>query len=234
MLKSGIRPQSNNYNLLLRCARDCGIGDPGLASGVLLSPVLKNVRRTSTNIAVMDVDHLEKQLFLLPAAAETCPEQESNQLIPVRQTEDICPSVDTGFSSAPNVLDIFEGRTGEVVSLGTVDTPSDRLALIGGPAGFLEKMKIDGLQPDLKTLTQLVDIVDPGDASLQMLLRTAKQHRVRLDVAFFNSAIRKAAKAGNMEAAKVQQPPPPPPPHPVSPLPHTHTQLNKCTSQTAH
>ncbi|KAG7485685.1 hypothetical protein JOB18_015880 [Solea senegalensis] len=215
MLKSGIRPDSQNYNLLLRAARDCGIGDVTLASDILLSPEWgsqKGKKHVSVSKSksrredVIDVDLLEKQLFLLPASCrdgvESVSRQKSTQLIPVRQKENISLPADSMNSSAPNLLDSFEGTKGAVVSLGTVGGASDRLALIGGPAGFLEKMAANGLSPDLRTLTMLADIINPSYESLQMLLKVAKQHQVKLDVAFFNSVIRRASKAGDLQAAK--------------------------------
>uniref|UniRef100_A0A8D2ZD88 Pentatricopeptide repeat domain 1 n=1 Tax=Scophthalmus maximus TaxID=52904 RepID=A0A8D2ZD88_SCOMX len=215
MLKSGIRPDSKNYNLLLRTARDCGIGDPALASSVLLSPEwgsrkvtgrVSNVKSESGSKAVTDIELLEKQLFIEPDShrdrEESNSRQESTQLIPVTQMENASLPVDFVNSPAPNLLDVFEGRKGDVVSLGTVDKASDRLALIGGAEGFLEKLAAKGLSPDLKTLTLLADMMESSYESLQMLLRAAKQHQVKLDVGFFNSAIRRSARAGDLEAAK--------------------------------
>ncbi|XP_040003168.1 pentatricopeptide repeat-containing protein 1, mitochondrial [Xiphias gladius] len=215
MLKSGILPDSKNYNLLLRTARDCGIGDPALATGILLRPEcggqketehVSSVKSESRCKDVIDIDLLERQLFIQPDAhrdgEEPFNRQESTHLIPVRQKENTALPVDLVSSTAPNLLDLFEGRKGAVVSLGTVDGSSDRLALIGGAKGFLEKMAANGLSPDLRTLTLLSDTMEPGYQSLQMLLRVAKQHRVKLDVAFFNSVIRRAARAGDLEGAK--------------------------------
>ncbi|XP_044046594.1 pentatricopeptide repeat-containing protein 1, mitochondrial [Siniperca chuatsi] len=218
MLRSGIVPDSRNYNLLLRTARDCGIGDPALASGVLLRPDrnerehASHVKSESGHKDVIDIDLLERQLFIPPdphsdrqqhsrhSEEESYSRQDSTHLIPVRQTVSL--PVDLGDSTAPNLLDLFEGKRGGVVSLGTVDGASDKLALIGGPKGFLEKMTANGLSPDLRTLTLLADTMEPGYQSLQMLLKVAKQHKVKLDVAFFNSVIRRAARAGDPEGAK--------------------------------
>ncbi|KAK7878308.1 hypothetical protein WMY93_031127 [Mugilogobius chulae] len=58
------------------------------------------------------------------------------------------------------------------------------------------------LKPDLKVLTLLADTMEPSQHAFSLLLRTAKQHQVKLDVAFFNSVIRRAAKAGDMEMAQ--------------------------------
>lgn len=212
MRRSGILPDSQNYNLLLRTARDCALGNPALATAVLLRT---DCEKESENVSesrrksVIDIDLLERELFFQPDPKQDSSEefnsrQDSTHLIPVRQTENVSLPVELAAdSSAPNLLELFEGKRGAVVSLGTVDGASDRLALIGGANGFLEKVEANGLSPDIRTLTLLADTMEPGYQSLQVLLKVAKQHRVKLDVAFFNSVIRRAARAGDLEGAKV-------------------------------
>ncbi|XP_015244989.1 PREDICTED: pentatricopeptide repeat-containing protein 1, mitochondrial-like [Cyprinodon variegatus] len=212
MLRSGILPDSKNYTLLLRTARDCGIGDSALASSVLLQSNWKPKEDVSEPRGknVIDIDLLEKQLFLQhdtqssSQSESKCNKEEgSNHLIPVRPAENISlPSNMVPDSTAPNLLDLFEGKGGAVLALSSVDTASDRLALIGGAKGFLEQMEAKGLSPDLKTLTLLADMMEPGRQSMQMLLKAAKQHQVKLDGAFFNTAIRRSIKAGALEDAK--------------------------------
>ncbi|XP_072240848.1 pentatricopeptide repeat-containing protein 1, mitochondrial [Leuresthes tenuis] len=214
MLRSGILPDAKNHNLLLRTARDCGIGDPAVAANILLKTDSKRRRDRgdASEVSckgVIDIDLLEKQLFVQPDPQSVDrqdsrhSEELSSHLIPVRQTENFSLPVElVADSSAPNLLDLFEGKRGAVVSLSTVDGASDRLSLIGGAKGFLEKMAANGLSPDLRTLTLLADTMEPGYQSLQLLLKVAKQHRVKLDVAFFNSVIHRAARARNLEDAK--------------------------------
>uniref|UniRef100_A0A672IFK1 Pentatricopeptide repeat domain 1 n=1 Tax=Salarias fasciatus TaxID=181472 RepID=A0A672IFK1_SALFA len=208
MLHSGIIPDSQNYDLLLRTARDCGIGDPALASSILLTTDRQSRRRrreVSASKAPLDIDLLEKQLFFQPGPHSESQQdtgQHSTDLMPVSKTGSTPPSVYVPGATAPSLLDVFEGKSGAVVSLGTVADASNRLALIGGAEGLLEKMTTDGVSPGLRTLTLLADMAEPGRQSLQGLLKVAKQHRVKLDVGFFNSAIRRAAKASDHEAAK--------------------------------
>ncbi|TNN75940.1 Pentatricopeptide repeat-containing protein 1, mitochondrial [Liparis tanakae] len=211
MLRSGIVPDSQNYTLLLRTARDCGIGDPAVASGVLLRPDRPLQRERN---AVLDLDLLEKQLFIQPepradgqqrgtGGEEASDGKDSAHLVPVRQIDAVLLPVDAaGDSAAPNLLDLFEGKRVDVVSLGAAAGASDRLALIGGAEGFLEKLAAGQMCPDLRTVTLLADTMEPGRQSLQTLLKVAKQHKVKLDAAFFNTVIRRAARAGDLEEAK--------------------------------
>ncbi|XP_051242563.1 pentatricopeptide repeat-containing protein 1, mitochondrial [Dicentrarchus labrax] len=218
MLRSGIMPDSKNYNLLLRTARDCGIGDPALATDVLLKLDQKYEREHASRVksgrkSVIDIDHLERQLFIQhdplsdrqqdgrDSEDKSSRGRDSTALIPVRQTVSLPVDV-ADDSKAPNLLDLFEGNRGGVVSFGTVDGASDRLALLGGAKGFLEKMEASKLSPDLRTLTLLANMMDPGQESLQLLLKVAKQHKVKLDVVFFNSGIQRAAKANDLDGAK--------------------------------
>ncbi|XP_033986049.1 LOW QUALITY PROTEIN: pentatricopeptide repeat-containing protein 1, mitochondrial [Trematomus bernacchii] len=220
MLRSGLLPDTYNYNLLLRTARDCGIGDPAQTSAVLLKPDQgyegkRLSKLQSSEKVLLNIDLLEKQLCFQPDARsdsqqdgrgseeESNIKQDSSHLVPVRQIETSPLPVDlVADSTAPNLLDLFEGKRVAVVSLGTVAGAADRLALIGGAKGFLEKMKAKSLSPNLKTLALLADTMEPGYESLQMLLRVAKEHKVKLDVAFFNSVIRRSARTGDLEEAK--------------------------------
>ena len=136
----------------------------------------------------------------------------SLQLVPVRETSSDHllangPLEAGGSALLPNLLDIFQGKErGGLVSLGAVATPSDRLALIGGAKGVLEKMADDGLCPDVRTLTLLADATEPSVQSLQSLLQAAKLHKVKLDAGFFNSVIRRAARAGDKDSVEVNLP----------------------------
>lgn len=216
MLRSGILPDTKNYNLLLRTARDCEIGDPALATAVLLrldseSPKerehVSNVESESGLKDIIDIDLLERQLFIQPdpqrGNEESFSRQELSCLVPVRLENCVAAEL-ADNSSAPNLLDLFEVKKSAVVSLAAVHGPSERLMLIGGAEGFLEKMVANGLSPDLRTLTLLADTMEPGHESQSLLLKAAKQHKVKLDVAFFNTVIRRAARAGDLDGAKVQ------------------------------
>ncbi|KAM6939469.1 pentatricopeptide repeat-containing protein 1, mitochondrial [Xenentodon cancila] len=215
MLLSGILPDSKNYNLLLRAARDCGIGDPALAATILLKTDCRseeergNVSEASCKSRI-DIDFLERQLFIQPGVDSNIQEDSRRHddkhpasLMAVRETENTPLPVDlASCSAAPNLLDLFEGKRGAVISFGTVDGASDKLALIGGAKGVLEKMAAHGLSPDLRTLTLLADTMEPSFESLQVLLKVSKRHQVKLDVAFFNSVIRRTARAGSLKDAE--------------------------------
>lgn len=213
MLRSGILPDAKNYNLLLRTARECGIGDPALATGLLLGPDRKDGKEPVSGSGrkhVIDIDLLERQLCVQPDPlsdinneGRSCSSQDSTHLIPVRPTVSL-PVDLSGDCTAPNLLELFEGKKSGVISLGAVEHAADRLALIGGAEGFLEKMEAQGLSPDLRTLTLLADTMESGYQSLQMLLKVAKTHKVKLDVAFFNSVIRRAARSGDTKGTTVR------------------------------
>ncbi|XP_030635930.1 pentatricopeptide repeat-containing protein 1, mitochondrial [Chanos chanos] len=264
MLSMGIKPDTPNYNILLRAARECGIGDPAVASALLLrkpesTPKLSAGRKGRKSKATgerscpkpIDLDAFENQLFVNASASDLYLDSDSQksgqtgdhmlhiakmeeqtkppvetrtedqlridpsqsgenlQLIPLHTKEEprvpigsLSCSLTTLNSRLPNLLDPLSCNT-DVIALGTVSSPSDRLALIGNLDGFLSKMSDDKLEPDIKTFTLLADVVEPGSQSVQRLISVARQKKLKLDVTFFNTVIRKAAKAGDLVVAKV-------------------------------
>ncbi|XP_066517752.1 pentatricopeptide repeat-containing protein 1, mitochondrial isoform X2 [Hoplias malabaricus] len=252
MLSASIKPDLQNYNVLLRAARDCGIGDPALASALLLKgreesgPKVRaqrrgrrpKVREGTQQSKSLDVDVFESRLLATPGDCSTVDSHLDAQLLPQRSSLDLSeeeeseirnesvpqtddessevtqlmplppvadlltsPPTSSQKSHFPNLLDTSTCCAG-VVALGTVSTASDRLALMGGLKGFLRKMANDELKPDIKTLTLLADIMEPGSQSVQSLISVATERGVKLDVAFFNTLIRRSAKAGDLKGAK--------------------------------
>ncbi|NXE95027.1 PTCD1 protein, partial [Menura novaehollandiae] len=246
MIKLGIKADSHTYNLMLRAARDCGIGDPAVASELLLrppenSPQLQlpprkqkekgeNQRKKASESAAvqLDVEAMEKQLFqessvqpgevihqnkdvtwaeAEPAAPNSSSIAHSRAGALMRRAqsemeqEQAHPSQKLPFCNLPNLLDSGMPDAA-VVSLGTVATPSHRLALMGDVEGFLNKMKEDNAEPNIKTFTLLAELVEPQSPSESSLLALLDEHKVKVDVTFFNTLIRKRSKQGDLEGAK--------------------------------
>lgn len=225
----GLQPSRHIYNLLLGAARDCGLGDPEVASALLLRPreqmVLlqpsaggRQARKTALAGTIdgmsarLHVETLEKQLFLEPSQVLERPQQPQEDRVSSKVQPDVETKVDPNnmaFTSVPprgleaNLLTLGAVPPA-VVSFGTVTTPADRLALMGGLEGFLGKMAEHGLQPDIKTLTLLAEVVEPGSAAESSLLTVLDLHHVEADVTFFNTLMRKKSKQGDLEGAKVR------------------------------
>lgn len=233
MLSLGLQPSRHGYNLLLGAARDCGLGDPEVASALLLRPreevvslqppACEQRARRKAQAGMVDnmsarlhVETLERQLFLEPSQALERPPEPQEARVPSKAQPEVETKVDYEHTVAlasvaselpPGGLEANLLTLGAVppavVSFGTVTTPADRLALMGGLEGFLGKMAEHGLRPDIKTLTLLAEVVDPGSPAESSLLTILDMHQVEADVTFFNTLMRKKSKLGDLEGAKV-------------------------------
>ncbi|KAM9125220.1 pentatricopeptide repeat-containing protein 1, mitochondrial [Pangshura tecta] len=253
MTKLGIKPDGYTYNLMLHAARDCGIGDPVVASILLLRSTdedpkqvklisgrrgqkMKGQKRKGADSGIstqFDVETMEKQIFQENSrkAEEHLINHEDKDVSEVqaepgtglagltktvecskigdfRRNQAISdpPQTNRGqfFETAcnlPNLLDLKISNK-NLVSLGTVATPSDRLALMGNMEGFLNKMKEDNVAPNIKTFTLLAELIEPLSQSESSLLTVLDEHKVKVDVTFFNTLLRKKSKLGDLEGAK--------------------------------
>lgn len=236
MLSLGLQPNRHGYNLLLGAARDCGLGDPEVASALLLRPreemVLLQPRaggrqaRRKAQAGTVDsmsarlhVETLERQLFLEPSQTLERPSEPQEARVLSKAQPEMETKVDpddtvalASVASEPpprelaaNLLTLGPVPPA-VVSFGTVTTSADRLALMGGLEGFLGKMAEHGLRPDIKTLTLLAEVVDPGSSAESSLLTILDTYQVEVDVTFFNTLMRKKSKLGDLEGAKALLP----------------------------
>lgn len=234
MLSLGLQPSQHGYNLLLGAARDCGLGDPEVASALLLRPREETVllqplaggfrarrraqARGGDGMSVrLDVEALERQLFLEPSQVLEGPLEPQEARGPSKAQPEVETKTEpdhmvalTSLAPEPsprgpetNLLTLG-AVSPAVVSFGTVTTPADRLALMGGLEGFLGKMAEHGLRPNIKTLTLLAEVVEPGSPAESSLLTILDTHQVEADVTFFNTLMRKKSKLGDLDGAKVR------------------------------
>lgn len=233
MLSLGIKPSIHGYNLLLGAARDCGLGDPEVASRLLLKPQEETIllqppagrhqtgrkvqAKAGLSVSLGCVEALERQLFLEPSQKLERPPAFPEAGVTSRTQSEVETKAEPGHIAvltplAPRLphLDLEVNLLSlgtlppTVVSFGTVATPADRLALMGGLEGFLGKMAEHGLQPDIRTLTLLAELVEPGSPTESSLLSILDRHEVEADLTFFNTLIRKKSKLGDLEGAKVR------------------------------
>jgi pentatricopeptide repeat domain-containing protein 1 len=153
MLQRRLTPDIYSFNLMLRCCRDTHFGDADSMDEVLQTILLNSGE--------------QNQLQL-----ETS--QESLLLKKAKQKD---PSSDP----TPNLLSI-QPHLGNLISLSEVKKPEDKLILLGGFSGFLETMKTFGARPDLKTYTELIEVIPPSTASEKRLLKELKKDEIKCDV----------------------------------------------------
>ncbi|KAM4026154.1 pentatricopeptide repeat-containing protein 1, mitochondrial-like isoform 1-T2 [Anomaloglossus baeobatrachus] len=219
MLHMGIKPDVNSYNLLIRATRDCGIGDAAEALHLLMeSKDLATLRlsagkeeqdkKSPRKVKNRKASHEEMGQPILVDDSSTISGHSGTavELADSRRPAKVgkehhfasVPSLDA--SNVPNLMDLSV-NTGKIISLANVNTPSDRLALIGDLGGILQKMKEDDIRPTVKTFTLLAEVMKPEVGSESALLAIMDDYGVQPDLTFFNTLVLKRSKTLNLESA---------------------------------
>lgn len=175
MYQRRLYPDIFSFNLLLRCCRDCQLGDIETTEQVIQSILLRN------------------------------PDTKSDQMLLEHNQEDKSSSIqirnNNNNDSIPNLI-AWKPHLGNMVSLSEVKNPEDRLLLIGGYSGFLEVMKEFGAKPTLHTFTELLEVIPPTTAAERRLLKEVKKNEVKCDVDFFNVLMKKRCMRYDYENAR--------------------------------
>ncbi|KAG9463855.1 hypothetical protein GDO78_020944, partial [Eleutherodactylus coqui] len=189
MLRMGVTPDINTYNLLLRATRDCGIGD---AAAAVLHALLQSAELEPLSLAaggghggtgMPQLSDSGSNASLLDITADPPPSPPS-----------------PGIPKMPNFLDLSIS-TDSMLSLADARTPSDRLAMIGDLEGVLQKMSEDHVCPTIQTFTLLAEVVTPDKLSAAALLAIMDTHGIRPDLIFFNTLVLQRSKTLNLKSA---------------------------------
>ncbi|XP_053674536.1 pentatricopeptide repeat-containing protein 1, mitochondrial [Anopheles nili] len=193
MHRMKVRPDRYSFNLLLRCVRDCQLGD------------LETMEQVIEQILSNSIEgHGQQQLItgkeedISPAIQDDHGEEHlSKQIAPVanelqeRLTHEGVPDL---LSAKPHL--------GSLVKLGEVRKPEDRLLLLGGSSNVFAEMAKCGVEPDIRTVTEMLDVIPPTYTAEKHLLTTIKQLKLRCDIDFFNILIKKRSMRFDYEGAK--------------------------------
>lgn len=101
----------------------------------------------------------------------------------------------------PNLLSETP-QLGSLISIAEVTKPAERLLLLGGVTGFLNEMDRHDAKPDIKTFTQLLEIIPSTIESEKKLLKIIRERGTHCDIDFFNILIKKRALRNDFEGAR--------------------------------
>ncbi|XP_030840747.1 pentatricopeptide repeat-containing protein 1, mitochondrial [Strongylocentrotus purpuratus] len=104
------------------------------------------------------------------------------------------------LADIPNLLDISSDFS-NVQSLAKISYPDQRLALLGGAQGFLENMEAKNVKPDVKSLSLLAEILPGKKQEENRLLDHVKEHKLKVDIDFYNVFIRRRTRRGDLKSA---------------------------------
>ncbi len=189
MYQRRLLPDLYSFNLILRCVRDCSIGDIETMQQVISNILLGSKIDSGKQLKIGD----NKQLLI-----------ESNRDSNSSETTDTTAEVEGMVESvdqAPNLISRFP-HLGSLVVLNQIKKAEDRLLLLGGAKGILNEMEKIKVRPDIKTFTALLDVIPPTNAAEQQLIETIRKLNIKCDIDFFNILIKKRSMRLDYDGAK--------------------------------
>ena len=164
ILQSQQQLNTSTFNLFLRCIRDCHI-----ANDSLLKKLCQNSVRKISN----------KGLLTEPNQSKTANENE--QRISTSNNQ-----------SLPNLLNGENLNQVIGVDFSSLTAAKNRFMLFGGPDNFLKLMKSKNVNPDLKTLSLIVRLIDPKEC-FQTTMRLVDECNLKINVDLYNVMMKQVA-----------------------------------------
>lgn len=182
-------PDVYSFNLMLRCVRDCDMGDFA-TSQQFLEQLLPRGNEPATGPTSAGNP---KQLALsdAPNAVHTVMGNETTAVQNVTEFND----------AAPNLL-AKRPHLGNLISVGDICKAEDRLLLLGGMHGFVREMESVKAEPTIKTITALLEVIPSTLAAEKNLIVLIRRLNIKCDIDFFNILIKKRSLRFDYDDAK--------------------------------
>lgn len=197
LLMKKCNPNKYTFNLMLRAARECGIGPDFVANDILLDAMTsRQVRKFK--------DKLLSETKLLESPKETKEEEtardESKPKVTIVEPTDLAlrtPQLPNLLTKTPN-MDFVTG-----LSFDHLQTSHGRLQIMGDINGILDVMLNEfKTELDMKTFSLLSQCVEETEESENKLIELMNTHSVTPDIDFFNQLIKKRVTRRKYDQAR--------------------------------
>lgn len=190
-------PDLHSFNLLLRCTRDCGMGELDVIRKVIAQILLRSQGHVKIKTAI------NNRLLI-----ESKPQQSinTNKNMELEKVDDQLLDDENKSTDSCNQMPNFINKLphlGSIVELNDVKTREDRLFLLGGMDSVISEMEALHVRPDVKTFTQLLDLIPSTRDAETQLIEKMRYVRVRADTDFFNILMKRRIYRQDHEGAKV-------------------------------
>ena len=203
---------NHHYNLLLRCIRDCGMGNEAIfvdLLGTVSSSISKDnlklfgsqeptqMPKTSTRNGNGEPQEV---LYEVQDPGDQIMQIEEHQASNNQLSH---PERDL-VKNFPNILNPkFNMTFYKNWKLSLPKDPVDRLFLLGGAENILKHMKKDNCLPTIKTFSLLLELVPSSLEAEDDLIVLMENNSVKPDLTFFNLLIRKRCMRKHYRNARV-------------------------------
>ncbi|XP_043285642.1 pentatricopeptide repeat-containing protein 1, mitochondrial [Venturia canescens] len=211
--RHGIKPSITTYNLFLRAIRDTKLGELRINDFLIEAPphtqiYLNNEKKPDLLAQPPVVNSLLFTEIALKEDAETIqPKKAILEIETSKKKKDVSKSeTDTNL---PSEIDSICNEKSLIDQQSIIkNTPleairmKNRLILFGGVAGILQHMEKDGVIPDTKSMTLLMELTPASNECERSILQVAKAKKIPLDIDFFNMLMKKRSLRRDYKGAK--------------------------------
>lgn len=221
MLNCNLKPDIYSFNLMLRCTRDCSIGDLETMEDVLMQILSRNFKKFNKNDEKSKINNDKENVKVITdkfsknnTNSNNDERNETQEITNLSNNEELNSTSERNTNEIQNQnnLELLSTTTqivsptivdetpnllcntphlGSLISISEIKKPEDRLLLLGGFTGFLEEMKKLNITPGIETFTALLEVIPSTVAAEKKLISMIRKIGLKADIDFFNILIKK-------------------------------------------
>lgn len=196
-----LTPDVYSFNLMLRCTRDCGIGDIETMRSVIAQLLNRKQPKhkllASAKHEVIEIKALEPKS---PRNTEVKSIESGEVGHEPTEAVEVCMRNER-VDEMPNLI-TENPHLGSLVQLNLVKSPAERFLLLGGIDVYLREMEKLQVKPDIKTFTAMLDVIPQAKEDEHKLIQLMRRHEIRADVDFFNVLMKRRCLRGDDDGAR--------------------------------